>query len=529
MQLHQTFSIALLTILLSACGGSLDGTTTTTTTDTTDTTDTTETTDTTVVDDAAPAEPGVPSYFTYTGASQSWIAIQGSGGVGRTEASVLTFKLLDLNGDAVSGVAVNFALTGPSGTTIDPLAGTTTDLGLVSTTVSSGKVSGSLRVTIKTTDGGIELVSDLLSVSTGLPDQNSFSMSLSDHSPESLHIDGVTVSANILLADKFNNAVPNGTSVYFTTEGGAIRDAETGTVGSCLTLGSGCNLEWVSQTPRPDGNKLSDFNSIGQCGYFPYAAGNTQIGPCINKTGPTADDFGGMGRPYGGRVTITAFAVGEEVFVDNDGDGWFTDGDDFIVAEDDLKEVFYDRNEDGYYKEEANAVNINDNREEYHDFAPINGVFDKGNGIYNGLLCAEERELVGECSRDLINVRAEQHLIMATQDQYIRVQNSDVDVSSVDLTTNASVDLDVYFADIYNNKPPTGTTITVSTENGQISGPTEFLVGSSAAYGPHYINITVAREDSPNEKTMGNLYIELKTPDGGTLTYRMVVLDNPAP
>ena len=106
-------------------------------------------------------------------------------------------------------------------------------------------MSGSLRVTIETADGAIELVSDILSVSTGLPDQNSFSLSLENHAPESLNIDGVQVAATVRLADHFNNAVPDGTAIYFTTEGGAIRDAETGAVGSCLTVGSKCTLTWV--------------------------------------------------------------------------------------------------------------------------------------------------------------------------------------------------------------------------------------------------------------------------------------------
>ncbi len=510
MQLHQTLSIAMLSLLLFACGGSLDGTTTEPVVD-----DETPTEEDTIIEDAAPADPGVPSYFTYSGASQSWVAIQGTGGVGRTEASVLTFKLLDLNGDAVSGVDVNFALTAPSGTTLEPLTGTTDDSGFVSTTVSSGKVSGTLRVTIETADGSIELVSDILSVSTGLPDQDSFSLSIGDHSPESLNINGVRVPAVIHLADRFNNAVPDGTAVYFTTEGGAIRDATTGTVGSCLTLGSECQLEWVSQNPRPDGNKLTDFTT--GCAAFAFDPWGYGVGPCINPLG--------MGRPYGGRVTITAFAVGEEVFIDNDADGWFSDGDDFLASQDDLSEVFFDHNEDGFYKEEQSAVNINDEREEYHDFAPINGVFDQANGIYNGTLCSDETLAVDGCTRDLINVRAEQQLIMASKDQFIRVQNGGVDINAVDLTTNGSETLKVYFADIYNNHPPTGTTITVSTDNGLLSGKTSWEVGSSAGYGAFDIEINIINETEPNKKTNGKLVIELATPGSGTLSFIMNVTD----
>jgi len=52
---------------------------------------------------------------------------------------------------------------------------------------------------------------------------------------------------------------------------------------------------------------------------------------------------GGMGQPYGGRSTILAFTLGEESFVDANGNDEYDFGESF----EDLTEVFLDKNEDG--------------------------------------------------------------------------------------------------------------------------------------------------------------------------------------
>lgn len=628
MQLHQTLSIALLSLFLFSCGGSLEGDSSTNPTEPTEPATPTEPTDPEtptepdVPVDPAPAEPGVPSYFTYSGATQSWVAIQGTGGVGRTEASVLTFKLLDKNGDAVSGVDVNFTLIAPYGSALEPLTGITDDSGFVSTTVTAGKVSGSVRVKVQTSDGEIENLSDILSISTGIPDQNSFSLALENHAPEAMNIDGVTVGATVRLADKYNNAVPDGTSIYFTTEGGSIRDAETGTVGSCLTVASKCTLTWESQNPRPEGNMLSDGHACAASTITAYA-------PCINpSTAPSGQPYnGGMGAPYAGRVTITAFAVGEESFIDNDADGWFTSGD---VLLKDLPEVFYDHNEDGVYKEDASATGIGDEQEEFHDFVPIDQAYSPADTKYNGLLCSEDAVNSELCTRDLVNVRANTVLIMASGTQHFRLQqhvaqdvrnslvvyNALLDLSKIEVDTltsardeakserdQANTDLasdntnqelidaldaaetklataekalveaekerdalqlrvdnlnavstspanqdsktadltlynqasfTLYVADIYNNRPPTGSTIEITTNNGRLLGTTSITLADGNGYGPVSLNFTVAQEEEPNKIGSDNLTITVTTPGsdayaGIVSTYLVTVLDTVPP
>ena len=450
----------------------------------------------------------------FISATPTDIAIAGTGGAGRQETSTVLFEVVDVNGVASSLQDVTFSLEiAPVGTTLDSETGTTDDDGEVSVVVKSGKIAGTVRVKIEidNDESVISSISDQLSVSTGLPDQDSFSFALEDHSPESFNINGVTVNASVLLADRFNNAVPDGTTIFFNTEGGAIRDTETGTTGSCTTSGSGCSVEWVSQNPRPEGNKLTDFNIDGECGYFEFApTGLSSTGPCIET-----DEEGnvGMGKPWGGRVTITAYTEGEENFIDNDGDGWFnlTLGDAFVTSTD-VGEVFFDYNEDGLYTEDE---------EEYRDIDE-NETYSVGDLKYNGLLCEDT------CSQGLVHVRDQQILIMASTEQYIRVQDSSgEDIGEIDITDTSieSYNVTAYFADIYNNRPPTGTTINVSTENGELSGQTSWLLGSSSSIGPYQIEFTVIQEDSANDKTFGTLSIELATPEGGSLTFQMNVRD----
>ncbi|MGJ8581926.1 MAG: hypothetical protein ACSHWR_06420, partial [Psychromonas sp.] len=185
---------------------------------------------------------------------------------------------------------------------------------------------------------------------------------------------------------------------------------------------------------------------------------------------------------------------------------------DTFATDDDLSEVFFDDNENGSY---------DFGEEEYQDYNQ-DGSFSAGNTIYNGTLCDDD-----SCTTDLVHVRDQQTLIMASGDQYIRVQSGGVDIGEVDITDTdiTSYSVTAYFADIYNNRPPTDTTINVSTENGELSGQTSWTVSSSSAIGPYQIEFTIVQEDSANDKTFGILSIELETPEGGSLTFQMDVTD----
>jgi len=219
--------------------------------------------------------------------------------------------VLDTAGNPIGNRSVTFTLnTTVGGLQFSPGTGTAISGsdGLIQTIVQSGTVATPVRVTATVDSTGIATQSDQLVVTTGIPDNNSFSLSAETLNPEAGNNDGVQVPVTAYLADRFNNPVPDGTTILFTTEGGSIG-------GSCQTAAGACSVNWVSQNPRP-----SD-----------------------------------------GRVTILATAVGEESFTDQNGNGSFDAGEPF----NDLGEAFRDDNEDGVYQvtEPFADFNVNGNRD----------------------------------------------------------------------------------------------------------------------------------------------------------------------
>ena len=332
----------------------------------------------------------------FVSASPSHISILGAGSVERPESSVIIFRVLNTNGDPVNNGAVDFSLnTDVGGINLIPESATTDINGLVQTVVNSGSVSRSVRVTANVTDSSplISTQSSNLIISTGIPDQDSFSISASVLNPEAWDYDGEIVEVTARLADAFNNPPPP-TVVFFTTEGGSIGHLASDK--QCTTGDDGsCTVTWRSQTPRPEGHVLGDSNNLLHA-------------PELENS---------MGQKYGGRVTILATTIGEESFPDLNGNGRFdicevtaftggvgkpcngdgsinSAGDDIIYSGNDvsgkpydLKEAFSDYNEDGIFNPSESGGELGGELEEPSDFNE-NGLFDLNDGLYNGVLCS---------------------------------------------------------------------------------------------------------------------------------------------
>ncbi|WP_130537991.1 Ig-like domain-containing protein [Thiomicrorhabdus indica] len=290
----------------------------------------------------------------FVGTSKDIISLKGVGGIGYGETAVVTFRVVDTDGNAVEDEEVFFSLESElGGLTLSRNISISDVNGEVSTTVNSGTVPGSVVVKASLSrDGSRSTFSSNLTITTGIPDQNSFSLTAVDLSPDGAWmLDGVTTQLNIRLADQFNNPVPDKTSVYFTAEGGKI-DA------SCQTVNSGCSVTWESQEYRPDDH----------------------------------------------RVTILAYAVGHETFYDSNSNGLYDEGEIF----DDLPNAFRDDDENGRYSQTASGFLSKD--EKYFDYDETgsftgdldgdvirDGVFTgldedsdgqpNGNGQYDGVTC----------------------------------------------------------------------------------------------------------------------------------------------
>ncbi|MEW8659206.1 MAG: hypothetical protein AB2603_12880 [Candidatus Thiodiazotropha endolucinida] len=258
-------------------------------------------------------------------------------GVGLTEVSRVSFRVLDQNGNPVPQQRVNFSLnTDVGGANIPEGAETAvSDInGLVGTDIKSGTIPTAVRVTASLDSNPlISTQSDGLIISTGVSDQNSISLSTEIFNPEAWQYDGEEVDLTVHAADHFNNPVPDGASVYFTTEGGQIQS-------QCQILDGSCTVTWTSSNPRPQENDVP----------------------------------GGMAA----RMTILSSMLGEESFIDANGNGVLNDGD---IAYANIPEAFRDDNEDGVK---------HPTHEEFVDFN-TNGIYDVASSDpnYNGALCCD--------------------------------------------------------------------------------------------------------------------------------------------
>lgn len=358
--------------------------------------------------------------------SHTQISLKGTGG---QETSVVSFLVSGTTGAPVKGILVDFTLsTEAGGTSLGGLSlvntsATSDKNGLVSTTVQAGNVATSVVVTAKARETSIAATSKKLIVSTGIPDQDSVSLSATDLYPSGWNHDGIESTITIRLADAFQNPVVDGTAVSFTTEGGSIDP-------SCTTTGGACSVIWRSQNPRPVRDSSDDSFTRKLC---VDANGNPLSEPVASQ----------CRRERAGRITLLAHAVGNESFIDNNSDGLYDFGSDAFKSTldyqsgsaehlagqlecqkssplaslarpsnspwqpcDDLSEAYLDRNENG--KRDTDEI--------YFDLDQ-NGTYSAGNGKYNGVLC---RDLDPNCTnKEKIHIRDQLYLVMVSDHMLI--------------------------------------------------------------------------------------------------------------
>ncbi|MDT0629374.1 Ig-like domain-containing protein [Alteromonas sp. W364] len=373
----------------------------------------------------------------FLSASPESIVLQGTGGQGSESVSTLTFQVNGAEGNPLAQQTVRFSLNTSTGDlSLSPATGLTNSEGQVSVKVTAGNVPTSVRVTAEVDISDTETLqtqSDLLTVNTGLPDQNSFSLSFSNLNPEAFSQNGEQVTVTASLADTFNNPVPDGTAVSFTTEGGSIEP-------SCLTTSGVCSVVWTSSNPRP-----SD-----------------------------------------GRVTILATAIGHETLVDSNGNNVYDDADgaaitsnngsglDFVFPSRsgfvDLSEAWRDDNEN----------RVKDSNEVFLDF-DNSGVFEGQNGLFDGPQCTGSA-----CGEASLHVRSAQVLVMSQSAALISVSTGGVEVANnstpssgtpvASIVREESLGFTFTFSDTANQPIPSGSTISVNTNAGTLSGQTSFTM-----------------------------------------------------
>lgn len=459
----------------------------------------------------------------FSSATPTSIALAGTGGLGRLTRSEVKFRVLSTTGAPIANQLVCFGLsTAVGGMTVNASTRTNSG-GDAIAAVQAGSIPTSVRVQATVDSDGDNncattpspshsAVSDALSVSTGLPDQNSFSLSVSTFSPLGWEKDGTEVTVTVLSADHFNNPVPDGTAISFWTELGSIQSA-------CVTVGGSCSVKWRSQQPR------ENFDDRGAA-----AIGtNIVVGRAINDRR--------------GRSTILAYAVGEESFTDTNGNGRYDNGEPFV----DLGEVIKDANENCRVSNDSacsvdapSPVRPAFDNEEFVDFNG-SGTRNPANGRYDGVLCASGAT---NCSGDAsVNVRRAAVIVMssATPRMY-RFAPGAFNPNVIDYAPDGSmtgipaqlVDLnvaagrttvDLVFTDVNGNSLPAGTEISAEMSDsavGAVTGTTSFTIPDQTEF--YRTSFTIKAPDDPSTAIDGNLIIKVTA--GGLISEFYIPVDN---
>ena len=404
-------------------------------------------------------------------------------GTGLGETSAVVFKVVDSTGGARPGTTVTFSLdTTVGGLSLSPLTATSAADGTVQTVVSAGTQHTSVRVTATIASPALSTQSSVLTVTTGLPASNAFSIAVGPPSyaaagvacsnVEAFQTDGVTVPITVRLADRYNNPAPDGTAVTFTTDAGHI-------VGSCQTPSAPgaadgtCTATWTSANPRP---ALSDDSP-----------------PLVGA----------------GRGQILATAIGEESFTDVNGNGFWDTGEPFVH----LGEPYRDDNENGQY----------DSGEYFLDFNQ-NGVWDPPSAPsatdFKGITCTGNTP-GSTCSTTTLAIGVSHLIIMSTSAARITegaTPGFGGSGANLTIATGGSGSVTFNVRDTNGNAMPGGTAVTVIADSsiGTVSGTgVGFVIGCDSGTGGQ--TLTVNFTAGTNAAT-GNLTIQVTTPGTKTLT-----------
>lgn len=233
-----------------------------------------------------------PSSIAFVSATPTEIYLKGSG---FTENSIVTFQVRDANGLGVPNQNVVLeATTLAGGLLLDdgsvPVTKRTDSNGNVLVRINAGTVPTPVRVRATLTSANISTVSSSLAVAVGLPSQQNFSLSQGTFNIEGFNVDGATNTYMVIASDRLGNPVPEGTAINFVAEGGQVQAIRFTSLANGL---ASATANFQSSSPRPPD----------------------------------------------GRVTVLSYALGEESFLDTNGDNIYTTGEDYQ----DLGDVFLDR------------------------------------------------------------------------------------------------------------------------------------------------------------------------------------------
>jgi len=303
----------------------------------------------------------------------------------------------------------------------------------------------------------------VLVVSTGVPDQKHFSLATETINCEGEDFDQHCSLVTATLGDHFGNPVPDGTAVNFIVEGGVI--------------GASCYTGEIPTSSSPAGQST-----------------NSRVGPgsgtcsvALRSSNP---------RPADGRVTVLAYALGEEDFFDANGNNTCdgcdnTQGPEFSV--DKSPDIFRDDNEDDQWS--PGEPCIGENR---------NGTCSTpGDGRYNGVLRTPRIP-------ETLYVSAQ--LVQIFSGSSARINFTPLEACT---TGQSSIAVLVMITDQRGNIMPAGTNVEFTSDTGTVT-PAAIKVPNGSVPGPLMVSV-------PCKAGGGRLTVTVTTPNQVRSSAQMTV------
>jgi hypothetical protein len=430
------------------------------------------------------------------------IALRGSGGV---ETAVVKFIVKDSNNDPVEGATVSLAMTGPNGDEyIDPppddtpaeIEVSTNGEGIAQVVLHSGFVAGPVTIVgttyVQNNAGNlipISAQSSVISIGGGIPSAKRFGVAAKDLNIAGLHCQNVETDITAYLADRFGNYnILKGTTVSFISEAGLAIDTNNVTLDETgvATVVARTQLPALFNGPEdvtPESWEVALQDYIAQV-----------YGVSIN-------------HPRDGSCAVLVYVRGEELFNDTNANGVYDVGETFGDTEDD---PFIDYNGNGKYDGPSSV----DPQEIYIDAA--------GNHVWNGKNGAWDAEKIISTNTEILITGAP-------------IVKWSIDSPGFFVPNGGSAPLSLLVCDENGNPPPAGTTLTVTSDNGDLFGTLKKDFPNSNAIGKttegqlglieyHY---TLADKDSaetdPPKSTKVTASVSWPDPCGATQTISMSV------
>lgn len=404
----------------------------------------------------------------FISADPSQISLSGSGG---SESSEVTFVVNDGEGNPVPDRLVDFSLdTSLGGITLTSSSETSDQNGVVTAYVEAGTVATTVRVRAQVSETTFSTISDELTISTGIADQDSFSLAASILNVDGLSFDGSTTELTVHMADTFNNPVPDGTAVSFVVEGGSIEP-------SCTTIGGSCSVTWTSQDPRP---------ADGIVRILAYALGNESY----------------IDTNSNGLFDLMEFEV--EDYIDSNASGYY----DF-----DLPETFTDSSDGSVYDNGVYDKGFNDLGEPYMDINDnnrydigeffvdhnVNGIRDSADHIYNGIACNADANV---CDESTVAISANMRITMSDG-----VRSPQLASTHPTINASAQSNITITIADFKGNALPYGTSVNIEATNGVLLNSPGGTIGS--VFGASTFGVSMASDGTSSNDGVLKVIVEL--------------------